>query len=41
MADQPAQRLAGAVGDIAGDMIGLETEPVLGAFDHGLGRIDL
>ena len=41
MVHQPAQHLARAVGDIAGNAIGLQSEALLRPTNHGLGRIDL
>jgi hypothetical protein len=39
--DQPAEQLAGAVGDIAGHVAGFEIEALGSARDHGLGCLDL
>ena len=39
--DQPAEHLAGAVGDIAGDMVRRQAEAAFRPFDHGLGGVHL
>ncbi len=39
--DQLAEQLPGAIGDVAGETIGLEIEAFFRPFDHGLGRRDL
>ncbi len=41
MGDQPSEHLAGAIGHIAGQVIGFEGKALFYPFDHGLGRVDL